>query len=68
MTTYKFIAYRTECMTSTVEADTEEQAMKLWQRGLTDLTDDYHQPTEWEVDEIEVLEHHTPPSAITTRK
>ena len=55
MTKYKITAYRTECMTSTVTADSYEEAKKLWQRGLTDLTDEYNEPTEWEIEEIETL-------------
>jgi hypothetical protein len=42
-------------MTSTVTADSYEEAKKLWQRGLTDLTDEYNEPTEWEIEEIETL-------------
>lgn len=51
---YEIIAYRTERLTSTVFAETREEAERLWRLGVSQ-NDEYSQPTEWEIDEVEDL-------------
>lgn len=61
---YEIIAYSTTRITAYVTANSEEEAIRLWQLGLDDDTE-YSEPTQFEIDEVNEVEEDSPLKAYS---
>lgn len=60
---YEIIAYSTTRLTCYINANSAEEAERLWQLGLDEETAEYSQPTEYEIDEINEVPQDSPHKA-----